>query len=86
MYQCQGKMVKPNTVKKKPYQWVAWCGTVGLIVASILASFVPELYLHHYFFVVSNTIWAITGLLWKENTLVVLNAGLTVIYILGVIV
>ncbi|SVE22973.1 uncharacterized protein METZ01_LOCUS475827 [marine metagenome] len=42
--------------------------------------------MHHYFFVVSNTIWAITGLLWKENTLVVLNAGLTVIYILGVIV
>jgi hypothetical protein len=41
--------------------------------------------LHHWAFISANTIWVVVGILWKEQSLVVLNAGLTLIYILGLI-
>ena len=70
---------------EKPYQSLAWIATGILILAASLASFVPELELHHWAFISANTIWVIVGVLWKEQSLVVLNAGLTLIYILGLI-
>jgi hypothetical protein len=50
-----------------------------------LASFVPELEYHHWAFIIANSLWVIVGILWREQTLIVLNAGLTIIYILGLI-
>ena len=47
--------------------------------------FVPELEYHHWAFISANTLWVYVGWLWKEQSLVVLNAGLTLIYILGLI-
>jgi hypothetical protein len=41
---------------------------------------------HHWAFISANTIWIVVGLLWKEQTVVVLNTGLTLIYILGLII
>ena len=38
-----------------------------------------------YAFIVSNGLWVLIGLLWKEKSLVVLNAGLTVIYVAGLL-
>jgi len=38
-----------------------------------------------YAFIASNTLWVLIGLLWKERSLVVLNAGLTVIYVVGLL-
>ncbi len=70
---------------EKPYQFVAWIATAVLIVAAILASFVPALEYHHWAFIIANSLWVIVGYLWKEMTLIVLNGGLTVIYILGLI-
>ena len=70
---------------EKPFQFIAWIATGILIVAAILASFVPELEYHHWAFISANTLWVIVGILWKEQTLIVLNAGLTIIYILGLI-
>ena len=70
---------------EKPFQFIAWIATGILIVAAILASFVPELEYHHWAFISANTLWVIVGVLWKEQTLIVLNAGLTIIYILGLI-
>ena len=70
---------------EKPYQSLAWLATGLLIVAAALASFVPELEYHHWAFISANTLWVYVGLLWKEQSLVVLNAGLTFIYILGLI-
>ncbi len=70
--------------EKKPYQWLAWTGTAVLIVAASLAAF--NLYPYYvYLFCVANSLWVITGLLWRENSLVVLNAGLTFIYMAGLI-
>ena len=70
---------------QKPYQFLAWASTTILILAAILASFVPALEYHHWAFILANSLWVIVGVLWKETTLIVLNAGLTIIYILGLI-
>jgi|TARA_B100001540_G_C15656443_1_gene573499 hypothetical protein len=68
---------------EKPYQFLAWTATAILILAAILASFIPALEYHHWAFIIANSLWVVVGILWKEMTLVVLNAGLTIIYILG---
>ncbi|MDC2972367.1 hypothetical protein OAZ16_01145 [Gammaproteobacteria bacterium] len=70
---------------EKPHQFLAWTATAILIIAAILASFVPALEYHHWAFITANTLWVVVGYLWKENSLIVLNAGLTIIYILGLI-
>ena len=70
---------------QKPYQTIAWTATAILIHAAILASFVPELEYHHWAFISANSLWVVVGILWREQTLIVLNAGLTIIYILGLI-
>ena len=70
---------------QKPYQSIAWTATAILILAAVLASFVPELEYHHWAFIIANSLWVIVGILWREQTLIVLNASLTIIYILGLI-
>ena len=70
---------------EKPYQPLAWMATGILILAALLASFVPALEYHHWAFIIANTLWVIVGLLWKETSLVVLNSGLTIIYVSGLI-
>ena len=70
---------------EKPHQFLAWIATAILIIAAVLASFVPALEYHHWAFIIANSLWVIVGYLWKENSLIVLNAGLTFIYILGLV-
>ena len=70
---------------EKPYQFLAWIATSILILAAILASFVPSLEYHHWAFIIANSLWVIVGYLWKEMSLIVLNAGLTIIYVLGLV-
>ena len=70
---------------EKPFQFLAWTATLILIIAAILASFVPALEYHHWAFILANSLWVAVGFLWKEMSLIVLNAGLTIIYIFGLI-
>ena len=70
---------------EKPHQFLAWIATSILILAAVLASFVPALEYHHWAFIIANSLWVFVGFLWKEMTLIILNAGLTLIYILGLI-
>ena len=68
----------------KPYQPLAWFSTACLLVAATLAAF--NIYPWYIFaFIASNSLWVLIGILWKEKSLVVLNAGLTVIYVAGLI-
>jgi hypothetical protein len=46
---------------------------------------VPELYLHHWAFIVGNALWIAVGYVWKENSLLWMNIILTVIYVLGLV-
>ena len=66
----------------KPYQPLAWFATACLLVAAPMAAF--KIYPWYiYAFIASNTLWVLIGILWKERSLIVLNAGLTVIYVVG---
>ena len=68
----------------KPYQPLAWFSTACLLLAATMAAFnIYPWYI--YAFIVSNGLWVLIGLLWKEKSLVVLNAGLTVIYVAGLL-
>jgi hypothetical protein len=68
----------------KPYQCLAWIGSVSLLLAAILAAF--NIYPYYIFaFIVSNGLWTLIGILWKEKSLIVMNLGLTIIYIAGLL-
>ena len=70
---------------EKPHQFLAWLATAILILAAILASFVPEMYLHHWFFIVANTLWILVGYLWRENSVLLMNVLFTLIYFVGLV-
>ena len=76
--------IKENNSSKKPYQIFAWISTFSILSGATLASFVPELYYHHFFFLFGNGLLALTAFLWREYSLLVLNSGLSFIYILGI--
>lgn len=66
----------------KPYQWLAWISTACLLLAATLAAL--NIYPYYIFaFIVSNGLWVLIGILWKEKSLIVMNLGLTIIYIVG---
>lgn len=68
----------------KPYQWLAWLGTAILLTAATLAAF--NIYPYYVWsFIIANSMWILVGVLWKENSLIVMNAGLTVIYVAGLL-
>lgn len=69
----------------KPYQWLAWVSTACLLIAATLAAL--NVYPYYIFaFIVSNSLWVLIGILWKEKSLIVLNTGLTIIYIAGLLI
>tara|TARA_B110000444_G_C18281260_1_gene340847 strand:+ start:210 stop:464 length:255 start_codon:yes stop_codon:yes gene_type:complete len=78
-------MFKSNKmlIVKKPYQLLAWVSTFSILIGAVLASILPELYLHHFFFIFGNGLLAFTAFLWKENSLLFLNIGLCLIYVVG---
>jgi hypothetical protein len=72
-------------VVQKPYQWLAWLSSAVLIVSAVMASL--DLYPYYVMgFMVSNSMWTIVGILWRERSLVLMNTVLTAIYIIGMIV
>ena len=76
--------LETNDSQAKPYQWLAWTGTTILLIAATMAAF--NMYpWYSYAFTIANGIWVIVGVLWKEKSLIILNAGLTIIYIAGLI-
>ena len=69
---------------RKPYQKLAWMCTASLLTSSILAAF--NIYPYYVIgFVISSTLWTIVSVLWKEKSLIVVNGGLTLIYIAGLV-
>ena len=78
------KRKEEENVKSKPYQSMARFFTVTFILAATMAAF--NMYpWYSYAFTVSNLGWVLIGYLWKEKSLIVLNAGLTIIYIIGLV-
>jgi len=63
---------------------LAWCATAAILSGAVLASFLPENYWHHPFFIVGNALLAYSGWKRKQRPVCVLGLGLTAIYITGV--
>lgn len=76
------QLAKLNNLKKD--QILAWAATWGLLASAALASlnFYP---LYVYGFLFSNALWIIVGILWKQKSVIVMNTGLTLIYVIGLI-
>ena len=70
---------------EKPFQFLAWIATSILILAALLARFIPALEYHHWAFIIANSLWVVVGYLCREMSLIVLNACLTIIYVLGLV-
>ena len=69
----------------KPYQRFAWVCTTSLLTSSILAAF--NVYPWYVVgFLISSIMWTVVSFLWKERSLIVVNGGLTLIYIAGLVV
>ena len=60
---------------KKPYQSLAWLATGILIIAAVLASFVPELEYHHWAFYFCKYSLGICWLAMERAVFNCLNAG-----------
>jgi hypothetical protein len=72
------------TTDEKPYQWLAWIGTFCVLISAFMASrnYYPY---YAYGYIFSNTLWTIIGFLWKEKTIIIINAGVNLIFIAGLI-
>jgi len=68
----------------KPYQQLAWLGSTLVCISAALASldYYP---LAIYGFLIANSIWVLIGVLWDEKSLIIMNATLIVIYIIGLV-
>mgnify|MGYP000155937376 CR=1 FL=1 len=78
-------MLSIKKSKKKPYQSLAWFSTLSILIGALIASLAPELYLHHWFFIVANSLWILVGYLWRENSVLLMNILLTLIYFVGLV-
>jgi hypothetical protein len=69
---------------RKPYQTVAWLGTIGLILGASMTAL--NIYpLNIWVLIVANALWLLAGWLWNEPSLVGLNLAMVIIYIIGAI-
>lgn len=71
-------------IQSKPYQSLAWLGTIVLLAAATLISVFPDEIYGVYGFFFASFIWTVIGILWKEKSLIVLNGVLALIYTYGV--
>ena len=71
-------------LKPKPHQIWAWCSTLTILAGALTAALGLYPY-YSYIFLLGNSGLAIVSWLWNEKSLVALNAGLAIIYLIGII-
>jgi len=69
---------------RKPYQGLAWAGTLGLIIGATMTAF-NMFPLNVWIMIFANGIWLCCGYLWREPSVVGLNLAMVIIYIAGAI-
>ena len=76
--------MKDTQIVRKPYQGLAWLGTIGLIIGATMNAW-NIFPLNLWVMIVANGIWLWCGFLWKEPSVIGLNLAMTAIYIIGAI-
>ena len=71
-------------VEKKPYQGLAWISSLLVILSAILAAndLVPY---YQISFLSSYLMWTITGVVWREPSIIWMNGLLIFIYAVGLL-
>jgi len=76
--------MKNTLVVRKPYQGLAWIGTIGLIVGATMTAL--NIYpLNVWVMIVANGVWLLAGWLWREPSVIGLNLAMVLIYMIGAI-
>ena len=76
--------MKNSPPVRKPYQALAWLGTVVLIMGACMTAL--NIYpLNVYVCVLANGLWLWCGWLWREPSVIGLNFAMTIIYVAGTI-
>jgi len=76
--------MKNTQLVRKPYQALAWVGTIGLIIGASMTAF--NIYpLNIWVMIVANGIWLVAGILWKEPSVWGLNFFMVAVYLIGAI-
>ena len=71
-------------IVRKPYQALAWIGTIGLIIGASMTAF--NIYpMNVWIMIIANGVWMLAGFLWKEPSVIGLNLAMVLIYIIGAI-
>ncbi len=71
-------------IVRKPYQALAWIGTIGLIIGASMTAF--NIYpMNVWIMIIANGVWLLAGFLWKEPSVIGLNLAMVLIYIIGAI-
>ena len=71
-------------IVRKPYQALAWFGTIGLIIGATMTAF--NIYpLNIWVMIVANGVWLVAGILWKEPSVWGLNFFMVFVYTIGAI-
>ena len=69
---------------RKIVRVLSWLATIAILIGALLASFLPENYWHHPFFIFGNGLLAVSAWKKKQLSVFILGFGLTVIYIVGI--
>ena len=65
-------------VQIKPHQRLAWFASAVAASRNWYPWFI-------YGFLLSNVLWVLIGVLWREKSLIVMNTVLTIIYVVGLL-
>jgi len=76
--------MKNSPLVRKPYQALAWLGTMLLVIGASMTA-LNIFPMNVYIMVVANGIWLWCGYLWREPSVIGLNFAMTVIYVIGMI-
>jgi len=74
------------SIELRPDVLIKWLATAFLIIGAVLTSGNWYYPWNVVFFLLGNLAWALVGFMWRETSLIVLNVGITLIYVVGMLV
>ena len=80
----EGMEIKKVTPTHDLSWYIKWTATVFVVIGASLNAFSVEPY-NVFVLLVGTTLWMIVGLLWFDRALIVVNACIFAIYLVGVI-
>lgn len=71
-------------IRKLFDRWIEWIAT-GFFLVSVLATSLNTYPLYLYLSLVTNLLWLLVGIVWRKNSLIIVEAVVSVTYSVGII-